>query len=103
MSDVRDGDFKPNENRTFLELWDHLSSLDATDPRDKVFALLGLVPDDPLKIIPDYSKSAEEVFSTVVRTACNISTAKSRGSMLGSHISEILFLTSKYYPTDLGS
>lgn len=36
----------------------------ATDPRDKVFALLGLAhEDDRLAIVPDYSKSIKEVFA----------------------------------------
>lgn len=36
----------------------------ATDPRDKVFALLGLAHEsDRMKIVPDYSKSLEQVYA----------------------------------------
>jgi len=38
---------------------------EATDPRDKIFALLGFTPS--IGIVPDYQKTAEEVFETLVR------------------------------------
>ncbi|KAH7137001.1 heterokaryon incompatibility protein-domain-containing protein [Dactylonectria estremocensis] len=41
------------------------SSYSATDPRDKVFALLGLVPG--LSIIPDYKEPVEQVFGNLVK------------------------------------
>ncbi|KAM5359124.1 hypothetical protein ACJZ2D_014730 [Fusarium nematophilum] len=41
------------------------SSYSATDPRDKVFALLGLVPG--LGIIPDYKEPVEQVFGNLVK------------------------------------
>lgn len=44
--------------------------LGATDPRDKVFALLGLVNDkdslEALGVFPDYTKSKEEVYTTTM-------------------------------------
>lgn len=44
--------------------------LQATDPRDKVFALLGLVNDkdslEALGVFPDYTKSKEEVYTTTM-------------------------------------
>ncbi|KAH6982651.1 heterokaryon incompatibility protein-domain-containing protein [Ilyonectria destructans] len=44
----------------------HLTrSYSATDPRDKVFALLGLVP--RLGIIPDYKEPVEQVFGNLVK------------------------------------
>ncbi|EUC46970.1 hypothetical protein COCMIDRAFT_91350 [Bipolaris oryzae ATCC 44560] len=44
--------------------------LEATDPRDKVFALLGLANDkdslEALGVVPDYTKSKEEVYTTAM-------------------------------------
>jgi hypothetical protein len=41
----------------------------ATDPRDKVFALLGIAKDtEALGIHPDYRKSCQEVYSNLART-----------------------------------
>jgi hypothetical protein len=42
----------------------------ATDPRDKVYGLLGITTDlDPLdeSLFPDYEKSVEEVYTTIAR------------------------------------
>lgn len=41
---------------------DHLAS----DPRDKIFALLGFVPS--IGLLPDYTRKAEEVYEEVTRT-----------------------------------
>lgn len=43
----------------------HTAAYEATDPRDKIFALLGFTPS--IGIAPDYQKTAEEVFETLVR------------------------------------
>ncbi|KAH6694338.1 heterokaryon incompatibility protein-domain-containing protein [Leptodontidium sp. MPI-SDFR-AT-0119] len=41
----------------------------ATDPRDKVFALLGISKDtEALRLHPDYRKSCQEVYSNLART-----------------------------------
>ncbi|ENI07891.1 hypothetical protein COCC4DRAFT_37671 [Bipolaris maydis ATCC 48331] len=44
--------------------------LEATDPRDKIFALLGLVNDkdslEALGVFPDYTRSKEEVYTTTM-------------------------------------
>ena len=40
------------------------SQLRSTDPRDKIYSLLGIASDaEQLKIVPDYSKSVEEVYT----------------------------------------
>ena len=40
------------------------SQLRSTDPRDKIYSLLGIASDaEKLKIVPDYSKSVEEVYT----------------------------------------
>ena len=40
------------------------TQLRSTDPRDKVYSLLGIVSDaEQLRIVPDYSKSVEEVYT----------------------------------------
>ena len=42
---------------------------DSTDPRDKVYSLLGLVVEGLYKeLMPDYSSSVEDVYTTTVRT-----------------------------------
>jgi len=46
-----------------------LRSFQATDPRDKVFALLGIAADTKaLGLHPDYRKSCEEVYTDLART-----------------------------------
>jgi hypothetical protein len=48
---------------------DGYQHLESTDPRDKIFALLGLTNDrkdlERLGVVPDYKKSKEEVFASV--------------------------------------
>ncbi|KAK1833037.1 heterokaryon incompatibility protein-domain-containing protein [Podospora conica] len=55
-------------NRTFhlADLLDETASQQATDERDRVFALLGLVPNELTSITPNYSRSAQQVFTDVV-------------------------------------
>lgn len=53
-----------------LKMLDSFKRLDSTDPRDKVFALLGFVAVDgpyPELITPDYKKSTEQVYLDVAR------------------------------------
>ena len=45
-----------------------MNRFEATNPRDKLYALLGLGDLVNVSIIPDYSKSVSEVFSDFVRT-----------------------------------
>jgi hypothetical protein len=62
--------FLGSEGRRLDELMDSLywcgksgDEFQASNPRDKVYALIGLAQDAPsLRIIPDYTKSVEEVF-----------------------------------------
>jgi hypothetical protein len=49
-------------------LWMSRQYLQATDPRDRVFAILSLTKDvDDLGVIPDYSQSCERVYMDVAR------------------------------------
>ncbi|KAF2001693.1 hypothetical protein P154DRAFT_158008 [Amniculicola lignicola CBS 123094] len=51
-----------------LEVLQHIRCYDSTDPRDKVYASLGMACDiSNDEIIPDYSKSVLEVFTEVVQ------------------------------------
>ena len=53
-----------------LEMLNRFKKLDSTDPRDKVFALLGFVALDgpyPELITPDYEKSTEQVYLDVAK------------------------------------
>lgn len=45
-----------------------MNTSDATDPRDKLYALLGLGIFVDISIVPDYEKSVPEVFSDFVRS-----------------------------------
>lgn len=58
-------DLSPTDPRSNLEmLLKRTMAFYATDPRDKVFALLGLAHEsDRLEIFPDYSKSLEQVYA----------------------------------------
>ena len=58
-------DLSPEDPMSNLEtLLKRTMTFLATDPRDKVFALLGLAHEsDRLAILPDYSKTAKEVFA----------------------------------------
>jgi hypothetical protein len=57
----------PNSNVSVLELCDRFCGLKATDPRDTIFALLGLAT-TPSLLDADYTKSASEVFITIIRS-----------------------------------
>ncbi|KAL8651548.1 MAG: hypothetical protein Q9226_004655, partial [Calogaya cf. arnoldii] len=54
---------------SLLELLDYLRATECSEPRDKVYAVLGMAIDlsSPGDIIPDYSKSLAEVYADVVR------------------------------------
>jgi ankyrin repeat protein len=83
------------EIRSLAELIDMFHSRQATDPRDKVYALLGMSSDDPEKgmLQPDYDISWEELFQQVVKfvlgknismeTSCQRTAIKCRGWILG--------------------
>jgi hypothetical protein len=48
--------------------WDEPSEFNATDPRDRVYALLGMATDDAArKIVPDYTASCEDAYITTAR------------------------------------
>ncbi|CZR66624.1 uncharacterized protein PAC_16525 [Phialocephala subalpina] len=48
-----------------LKLWDDFNDCFATDPRDMIFALLGLAYEASRAIMADYTKSREEVFTMI--------------------------------------
>lgn len=56
------------EKESILSLWENFYSLGATDPRDKLFALLGL-SNDLIAITPDYTKPSENLFIDTVTAA----------------------------------
>jgi len=59
---------KAQEKRTLFELLRACGDFDATDPRDKVYALLGIAKDaERLRITVDYSKSPVAVFTEVAK------------------------------------
>jgi len=59
------------QEQDFLDLLAQVREFSATDPKDKVFALLGLRPFLmlPLPVQPDYSKSKLDVYASVVATS----------------------------------
>ena len=83
------------EIRSLAELIDMFHTRQATDTRDKVYALLGMSSDDPEKagLQPDYQISWEELFQQVVKfvlgkdisvnTSSQRAVIKSKGSILG--------------------
>lgn len=54
---------------SLLDLLEYFRTTECSEPRDKVYAILGMAVDlsSPPKIIPDYSKSLWETYSDVVR------------------------------------
>ncbi|KAL9627059.1 MAG: hypothetical protein Q9204_006839 [Flavoplaca sp. TL-2023a] len=54
---------------SLLELLDYLRTTERSEPRDKVYAILGMAVDlsSPDIIVPDYSKSVADVYNDVVR------------------------------------
>ncbi|OCK83998.1 HET-domain-containing protein, partial [Lepidopterella palustris CBS 459.81] len=83
--------------RSLGELIDMYHTHKATDPRDKVFALLNMSSDDPRAagLLPDYKASPEEIFQKLVRFVLGrqvsvkiwgnmeIAAIKSKGCILG--------------------
>jgi len=75
----RESNFKLIEALHVLRTYDH------TDPRDKVYAGLGLAVDVPAStIVPDYSKTFDEVYIDVVRFCLGHSTPENLLDFLGS-------------------
>ncbi|WYZ43182.1 hypothetical protein EsH8_VI_000881 [Colletotrichum jinshuiense] len=60
---------------SFLDVLVYFRDHNATDPRDKVYGLLGLISCDALELFPgvDYMKSTAEVYTDVVRTSVSSS------------------------------
>jgi hypothetical protein len=83
------------EIRSLAELIDMFHTRQASDPRDKVYALLGMSSDDPSKagLQPDYKISWEELFQQFVKfvlskdvsveTSSQRAVIKSKGCILG--------------------
>lgn len=57
-------------NSTLLDVLSRFCATDSTDPRDKIYGLLGLATDDH-GIIPDYRKSVQDVYIDVARSQLN--------------------------------
>lgn len=66
LQNVRDSFQTPEKatsKRTLTELLQVCWTFQATDPRDKIFALTGLVPEEDHPLVrPDYTKSVEQVY-----------------------------------------
>ncbi|KAI1031855.1 hypothetical protein LB504_000149 [Fusarium proliferatum] len=60
------GHYKVGDD-SLLHLVSSTSSTNATDARDKIFALIGLAGDRSYGMVPDYSRSETEVFSEFAR------------------------------------
>jgi ankyrin repeat protein len=83
------------EIRSLAELVDMFHTRQATDPRDKVYALLGMSSDDPSKagLQPDYTIAWKELFQQLVKfvlgkdvsveTSSQRAVIKSKGCILG--------------------
>jgi hypothetical protein len=58
------------DKRSFISWISRFCSREATDPRDRIYGLLGLATGDEVGLVkPDYTRSLEEVFySTAVAT-----------------------------------
>jgi hypothetical protein len=54
---------------SILELWCRFNHLQATDYRDKIYALMGLALAPPLDLDADYTKPAPDIFITVIQSA----------------------------------
>jgi hypothetical protein len=63
---LRESRSQSGKSRDLLRLWYHFGWCRCRDPRDKIFAMLGIVSDS-LGIEPDYTIKTEELFSTVTR------------------------------------
>ncbi|PMD21763.1 hypothetical protein NA56DRAFT_645560 [Hyaloscypha hepaticicola] len=68
INTVRISYHEPGHRASILELWSQFYDLLATDPRDKIFALLGLAAPMSLDSNADYTKPAPEIFTMAVRT-----------------------------------
>jgi Heterokaryon incompatibility protein (HET) len=61
-----------NNNIDIIHLMHATKAFKASDCRDKLYAIIGLMREDETSIIPDYSKSPEEVFTGLIRfIICN--------------------------------
>ena len=59
---------KHGEPSSIFDLWSQFYCLQATDPRDKIYALLGLAAPTPLGLNSDYTKAPSEIFTMAVRS-----------------------------------
>lgn len=76
--------------RPLAELLDLYHNRDATDPRDKVYALLGMSTDTPSGLVPDYRISWEDLFRQLMK-----SLLPENASVITCHQSETAVIKSK--------
>jgi hypothetical protein len=70
LRESRDEHLGSDDGNLAIILWHlYLKSRVATDPRDMIFAFLGLINPQVLQISPDYTKSTEEIFVSFTRKA----------------------------------
>lgn len=56
-------------NRTLYDLLYTFRRCEATKPRDRIYAFLGLASDvEPLGIVPDYTSPTSKIYTDVART-----------------------------------
>ncbi len=53
-------------NTTLLELAQSTTKFEATDPRDKIYGILGLLSDEILPVQPDYNRTVSQVYMDAV-------------------------------------
>lgn len=64
IKQTRAGYYQDTEKNSFLEILSAFANCEATNPRDKIFALLGVLPDAERLCFeaPDYTKTVEQVY-----------------------------------------
>lgn len=65
IGDLQGG--RPEDAPRLVDLVSTFRSLDATDPRDKIYAFRGLASDEAISPIPDYTRSIEDVYMAYAR------------------------------------
>jgi hypothetical protein len=96
LRESRDEHLGSDDANLAIILWQvYLKSREATDPRDMIFAFLGLINPQVLQISPDYTKSAEEIFISFTRKA--ILNSGNLDSLCFGHITGASLAYQKYF------
>jgi hypothetical protein len=96
LREKRDEYLGSDDANLAILLWHlYLKNREATDPRDMIFAPLGLINLQVLQIRPDYTKSAEEIFVSFTRKA--ILNSGNLDSLCFGHITETSLTYQKHF------